>query len=1038
MLSTSTFAQQPVFNNLQHFTTDDGLPQSFISGITQDKDGFIWISTLDGLARYDGRKFRLFRYKYGDTAGVRANTIYNMAPIVNNHISLFYDGLMADDFDMQTFKVTSNNSRSFLQNLSKNQSEWGNGQQVSGNWYFLKENFKGIGWASSHTGKINYANQANGLLEQDTVFAVTEGSDGRAYFISANGVQISDPGKSKFNFLQFNTGLKSFPPTAYETIFYPTNIIQLLPGNKIALLIHNRLIILDITNKTSTPYIIPQKNKNVPGDEFRILKQDNKGQVYFADGNCIYMLTTKGELKLLWQNIDHPELNITSLFIDRTDVLWVSVNAQGLLKIDLQSLPFHSFLYKSSFIADIMEMALANKSTFPVDWLSLYSSYSFRQAYNKKGDLFVSYNSRTINDVFYITNEGFKQITYRPDSTLYGAMLVMPNNELWAFDEANYRWYTWKSPQSVPEKLQLDAKSMKGMQIADAKFIDGYIWMSTYAHGLLQYDGAKLVKRFTGPNPIPNMPRDLTEICPDPVDKNKFWVGSRGGGLILWDVNKGLQKIYTTNDGLPNNTIYCILPDKNGKIWCSTNKGIFRLDTRTGHVTSFEKADGLAGNEFNRAHKFSFSDGRLAFGGMDGFTIFDPAEFDQKKISAKVPVEITSFQINNELQGIGNAGSILKESLSTISFVELPYDKNYLRIEFAALVFNNPQKIKYRYQLVNVDKDWIESGNNNQAAYAALRQGKYILKINATDNNGLWSPDKKEITIIINPPFWLTWWAYLIYALILLGLIRWYVVFREQRIKDKQNLAFEKREALRLRETDEMKDRFFSNITHEFRTPLTLIISPLDKLSKDNSLSAAAIASLNTAHKNSLQLLKLINELLDFSKLNSGKMKVNAAAGEFNLFVEGLIQPFRDSAKEKNINFSFKSSGIDGYYLFDEEKWQKIVNNLLSNALKFTPKNGEITLLLTSSSTKTMILEVIDNGPGIPGNLQQKVFDRFYQVDNSTIRNYGGTGIGLSLVKELTQLMNGAITLESTPGSSTRFIVEIPLEKVETQQLSTG
>jgi hypothetical protein len=502
------------------------------------------------------------------------------------------------------------------------------------------------------------------------------------------------------------------------------------------------------------------------------------------------------------------------------------VNAQGLLRIDLQSLPFQSFKYKTSFIADIMEMAGASRSKFPAHWVTQYSSYYFRQAYNDKGDLFASYNFFDKNQVFRLNREGFQALPHGTGPSIYGAMLVLPNNELWVFDELHYCWYRWKTPEAVPDKLQLDSLLMKGMQIADAKYIGGYIWMSTYANGLLQYDGAKLVNRFIGPEPIHNMPKDLTEICPDPVDKNKFWIGSRGGGLILWDVNKGLQKVYTTNDDLPNNTIYCILPDRDGKIWCSTNKGIFRLDQSTGQVTAFEKADGLAGNEFNRAHKFTFRDGRLAFGGMDGFSIFNPGEFDQKKINEKVPIQITSFQINNQVQNVGDAGSVIKDPLSTLTSITLPYNKNYLRIEFAALVFNKPNKIKYRYQLTGADKEWIENGTNNQVAYTALRPGTYTFKINATDNNGLWSPTIKELRIIINPPFWATWWAYIIYVLVALALVRWYLAFRERGIKAKQHLAFEKREALRLKETDEMKDRFFSNITHEFRTPLTLIMSP--------------------------------------------------------------------------------------------------------------------------------------------------------------------------------------------------------------------
>lgn len=1032
------FAQQPVYTNQQLFTVDEGLPQSFVSGITQDKDGFLWISTLDGIARYDGRKFKVFRYKAGDSAGLRASAINYIIPRANNMVSLYYEGMMTDDLDMQSLKVTPNNSRTMLDKIPHAMWKTGNGYNTTGNWYFLMENYKGIGWLNTKTGKVNYANKANGFLQQDTVMAITVAADGSIYLVSKNGVHISNPAKSKFEFIPFTTGVTVNPPATDAIIFYATNVVELLPGNRIAMLSDGKVIVMDYKHRTSKSFTVPVKPDRVIGDVPWFLKTDSNGQVYFAFGNRIFLLTNAGELKLLWENLDHPEMHISAFYIDRTDVLWASVNAQGLLKIDLQSLPFQSYKYKSSFIADIMEMAGASRSQFPAHWVAQYSSYYFRQAYNSKGDLYVTYNFLNKNQVFRLNKEGFQALPHGTDLSVYGALMILPNDEIWVFDEMHYCWYVWKTPESLPERKQLDSVSMKGMQIADAKFIGGYIWLSTYAHGLLQYDGTKLVNRFSGPDPIRNMPKDLTEICPDPVFKDKFWMGSRGGGLILWDVKKGLQKVYTTNDGLPNNTIYCMLPDKDGKIWCSTNKGIFRFDANTEQVTAFEKEDGLAGNEFNRAHKFAFPDGRLAFGGMDGFSVFNPAAFDQQKINEKVPVRFTSLQINNEMQDAANVNSIIKDPLNTLLEIKLPYNKNYLRIEFAALVFNKPNKIKYRYQLVGADKDWIENGTNNQVAYTALSPGTYTFKINATDNNGLWSPSVKELRIIIKPPFWLTWWAYALYALLAYALVRLYIKYKEERLKARQHLAFEKREALRLKETDEMKDRFFSNITHEFRTPLTLIMSPLDKLSQDNSLSAAAQRSVKTAQKNSKQLLNLINELLDFSKLNDGQMNIKAAAGDFNLFVKGLLQTFEESAAEKNINFSFTAAGVDGFYLFDEEKWQKIISNLLSNALKFTPKDGKIGVLLSSMDGTQITLEVNDSGPGIPLALQRKIFDRFYQVDDSAIRNYGGTGIGLSLVKELTHLMKGTIKLKSEPGKRTRFIVEIPLEKANLNLLHTA
>ena len=239
-------------------------------------------------------------------------------------------------------------------------------------------------------------------------------------------------------------------------------------------------------------------------------------------------------------------------------------------------------------------------------------------------------------------------------------------------------------------------------------------------------------------------------------------------------------------------------------------------------------------------------------------------------------------------------------------------------------------------------------------------------------------PYIKEIRVIIHLPFWATWWALVIYALIVIGFIRLYLVFREHGIKAEQQRVLEKRETLRLKEVDVCRDRFFSNITHEFRTPLTLIITPLEKLEHDPSLSAAAIRSVKTAQRNSNQLLKLINEFLDFSKLNDGQLKLKLSTSKLDLFTADCVQTFETAAKEKNIDLRFSSHVIAGFYLFDEDKWEKIVTNLLSNALKFTSA-GEMFSVSTSTAANDFIqLEVKDSGPGIPAEQQEKIFNRFY------------------------------------------------------------
>ncbi|MEO5648394.1 MAG: ATP-binding protein, partial [Ginsengibacter sp.] len=1021
-----------LFTNQQRFGVEEGLPQSFISGITQDKDGFIWLGTLDGLSRYDGRQFNNFHYLANDNTGLSSNAIAYLLPQANNSISLLYEGNNNDEFDMRSFSVTRNNIPDLLRKIPG--IIWkviSAGNTYNGkDWLFVKKGYKGIGWYNLATKKIRYANKANGMLQQDSIAALLQTSQGKVYLVSENGVQVSDTAKKNFRFIKFFTGIRSRGPQNKPLEYYGGSWVTELPGNQLAVTDYNRIVLLNLVTKTVKSYDLYDAERPELKEIPRLSQTDKNHQLYFEHGGRIFRLQKNGGLQLLWQNTFAPELKITACFIDRTEALWVSVNAQGLLKIDLRAMPFHSYQYQTNFFVDVLQQAGLPGTSFPSRWWFEKEAYFFRYAYDSKGNLFYSYNPLRQSGLFEWSHQQVRELpALKGENPVFTAIAIDAADGIWAYDMEKEGWYFWKTAQTHPEFFPLNSWTIRGVNLADARFFGENIWLSTYSQGLLKYEGTESLKQFIGKMANGNLLPELTEICADPYDKNKFWVGSRGGGLFLWDIVKGLQRVFSTEDGLPNNTVYCIVADKLGNLWCSTNKGIFRFNPVTHQVFGFEKPDGLPGNEFNRAHKFLFPDGRIAFGGLDGYTIFNPTDFDLKREVEAVPIQITSIQINNEVQDFTDKKGIVKESLSILSALDLPYYKNYLRFEFAAMQFNQPQKIRYRYQLKGADDKWIENGTNNIAAYSALRPGSYVLMINATDNNGLWSTSVKQLKITIQQPFWATWWAYVIYVLTGLALIRWYVVFKDNRNKMQQKLTFEHNDALRLREMDEVKDRFFSNVTHEFRTPLTMIITPLEKLIQDSSLSRSTADTLKTIQKSSHQLLRLINEFLDFSKLNDGQMKVRLSTGELCLFVTDCIQTFQAAAKEKNINLSLEVEGIEGLYLFDEDKWEKIITNLLSNALKFTPVNGQIQVLM-STINERIRFEVTDNGPGIMPAEQKKVFDRFYQADDSSIRNYQGTGIGLALVKELTELMKGSITLKSEPGKSTSFRVEIPVQKM--------
>lgn len=1019
-------AQQRQFTNQQHFTVEDGLPQSYITGIVQDRDGFLWISTLDGLCRYDGRGFVTFRYNPGDLSGLATSVITATGKLEDDKLTLYYNPFQADEFDVKTFKVSKNEVRLRLNRMKDIFWKSYRMGTSTGNWFFMVKD-KGIGWINYKTNKISYANTQNGLLVDDAVSAVVQSGEGKIYVVNAGGVQIGDTSRKKFRHIAFATHIKPMSDVDYRDNFSDRFFIASLPGDVIAIQQDRNIVLLEPNRKASKIIPIPEPPPGSQAGTFS-LQVDAAGRLYFEDFGRIFRLDKKGKLNLLWEHTGPPE-RISAVCVDRTDVLWVSVNAKGLLKIDLHARHFESFSYNRSFMTDMLDRAAGGATQFPSSWGDRQNGYYFRQAADTNGNRYFCNNWFAEGVIIQMGHRGFRRFLHVLDHKFYSAMLAMADGTIWTFDQVEIAWNIWKSPDVLPQQLKADPKDFFNVELADARYIGGYIWCTTYNDGLFQMDSARLIKKFDGSTANGIMPSTLTEICPDPFDKNKFWVGSRGGGLILWDIHTGLRHVYTMKDGLPNNTIYCILPDKKGHLWCSSNKGIFRFNTTTGQITSFEKTDGLTSNEFNRAHKFLFADGRMAFGGLDGYTIFRPSDFDITPDKEGVPVILTGLLINNEAQGAGYAASRIGLPLSALTKIVLPYNRNYLRFEFAAMRFNQPQKIKYRYRLSGVDDRWVENANVNTASYAALPPGNYTFNVNAADENGWWSESVTKINITILPPFWATWWAWLVYGLLLAGVGRWYLRFRINRIRMQENLAFEKRESLRLRDMDKMKDRFFSNVTHEFRTPLTLIVTPLEQLEKDESLSAAAKQKIKTAKQNTSQLLRLINEFLDFSKLKKGQLALNEDAGELVLYISDLVAAFGETARQRNIQLDFASENISGYYLFDAEKFSKIINNLVSNALKFSRPGGKVAVALSASGDGKIRITVTDNGVGIRDDQQKKVFERFYQVDDPATRNRGGTGIGLSLVKELTDLMGGTILLESEAGIFTRFTITVPLKR---------
>lgn len=510
-----------------------------------------------------------------------------------------------------------------------------------------------------------------------------------------------------------------------------------------------------------------------------------------------------------------------------------------------------------------------------------------------------------------------------------------------------------------------------------------------------------------------------------------LWLGTKGGGInVLNPKNGKVEKIYTVKEGLSDNIVSAILPGKN-ELWISTDNGLSRLDLRQKKFRNFYIRDGLPDNTFNVNSALTASDGRLYFGSIDGIAAFYP---DKILPAAEEPQVILTKLVQHNGEEDRTEERVL--DIHTLKQIKLGYKDRFFTVYFALKNYFESANAYYQfaYRLEGISNDWQNIGGINYIQFSGLPAGNYTLRIKGMASNGIWGKELR-ISVTVGQAFYATSVAYAVYALIVLSVISIIFWFRISRIRLQNKLHVEHLEKEKLEELDQMKSRFFTNITHEFRTPLTLIITPLEKLNSLTKLPKPEVIKqqINVISRNARHLLRLINQLLDSAKLEAGSMRLTESVGDVVILVEQIIESFRMQAEKKNILLQYHSETSSIINTFDAEKLEQILNNLLSNALKFTPEGGSVSVKLSmqsiSDNKNLLYLQVADTGIGIPATQLPFIFDRFYQVNDSRSRALAGSGLGLFLVKELAALLGGNVKAESKAGEGTIFTVTLPVRQ---------
>ena len=516
-----------------------------------------------------------------------------------------------------------------------------------------------------------------------------------------------------------------------------------------------------------------------------------------------------------------------------------------------------------------------------------------------------------------------------------------------------------------------------------------------------------------------------------------LYVGTFGGGLNQIKISNNTLnfKHYTTKEGLPSDVVYQIKEDKQGNIWMLHVREISKLNPTTGEVTYFENQDGINVSEFKDNAMLFTTSGMMLCGGVNGITFFQPDKLSVNEI--KPQLVISDFKLFNEIVHPleeRNGTIILENSINETKKIVLPYSLNSMEFMFSSLHFSNPEKNRYKYILEGFDEKWQYSKGNERrfASYTNVPPGDYIFKVYGSNSVGVWTDEPKEISVVINKPWYLTTLAILLFSLLTFAIIYSFVKIRLNQIRLKSKLDIESAIHENSEEMNQMKLQFFTNISHELRTPLTLIVGPLSQI-MNGQVNTKDVPKLNSImYKNSNRLLKLINQLLDFRKAESGNLNLIVQNDELVSFVGEVFAAFEDIALEKNIKFLFLSPKNELDAWFDNDKIEKILYNLLSNAFKFTPNGKGITVSLekeTVNNEDYAIIKVIDFGIGIPKEELVSIFDRFYQTRKENNSINVGSGLGLAYIKHLVEVHKGKINIESEFHIGTTCTVTIPISK---------
>ncbi len=1046
-ITTQLPSQKIESNQINKFSTEQGLSSNTVHTILQDRKGFIWVATEEGLNKFDGKNFTHFSVNSGRYSLSHNRTQALLLTPDGNIWAGTSDGLNIYDYKADSIvKVRTNTSPLRLVynditslTLSADQLKTWIGTYGNGINYF---DWKQQKFFALRLPKIGHAAPllVMSLLEDDNkrLWIGTQNDGVFMYELSTkrlthyplpdNALFIRTIFQDSFHRIWFGTskGIYLYNETtnSLELVNYPTPLSTISIGaiaedhsgnlwiGTEGFLMH--FSVRSFSMNVKFPYQInsygeSSEQLNCPSINSLFTDQDNNVWIGTAWGGVNMLKGTPNKFKLLKHDSGSrntlPASPITALCSDGGENLYIGTMGTdkiGSCSLNVITGKINAFPFEKK-IPGLIYQAIFLDSNQNL-WFGTYNSGLIKT--NKEGSGFIHFVSDPTNQNSLQEND--VRCIYQ---TRDGNIWVGTSGGLYKIGQ---------SKLLVTSINRINTRSIKESK-------DGTLWLGTYGSGVITYSQKNNQINY---HPTIFSPHIISDIL---IVGDTIWLATPGEGLMVYNQRNKTGKIYTTSNGLISNYINSLENDNRGRIWLGTPKGISKLNPKTNEIENFNTQDGIQAREFSDRSSTKLAGGLLAFGGFGGLNIFDPTNVT--KNDKCPPVIFTKLMVFNELITPSESRhkfSPLKENISLATKIVLNYNQSVFTIEFIGINYNANQKIQYAYFLEGSDQRWNHLGVQNNVTFRNLPPGRYVFKVKASSPDAVWSDANiASIIIVIRPPWWATWWAYLIYVSIA-GVIIYFVwVFLTIRIRTSNDLKIERAKREKDEELHQEKLQFFTNISHEFRTPLTLIIGPLEIMHKEET-QVEKKAHINLILRNAKRLLEMVNQLLDFRKAERGQLKLKVQWRDMIENLNEIVTSFNELKIQKNILFEFFHHEPVLMAWYDVDFLNKSLFNLLSNAFKFTPNNGRITLSLslTNDLMNNRIVEILvtDNGKGIPALEIESIFERFFQgKDQGSIQQ--GSGIGLHLTKKLIELHHGTIEVESTPNVETNFKITLPIEK---------